>query len=74
MPRIYADFNGVDDQGRVVLNTVGSLSDLEKYASVLAERLQVTLYMPGEFEVSARLVFERGWLAIPDWETIVREE
>jgi hypothetical protein len=70
MIRIYADFNSSDEQGRVMLNTVGSRTDLEQHKDVIAEGMLVILYMPGDFEVSGTLVFEGIWMGIPDWSSI----
>jgi hypothetical protein len=73
MIKIYADFNSCDDQGRVMLNTVGSLRDLERHKKVLAAGMQAIFYAPGEFEVHGTLVFEGIWIGIPDWSTILYE-
>ena len=70
MIRIYADFNSCDKQGRVRLNTVGSLKDIKQYENVLKEGMRVLLYMKDEFEVYGTLVFEDIWLGIPDFGTI----
>jgi hypothetical protein len=70
MLRIYADFNHRDADGRVVLDTIGSLADVKKFDGLLAEGMDVRLYMEDEFEVEAILVFERVWLAIPRYSTL----
>lgn len=70
MIRIYADFNSKDEQGRVWLNTVGALEDIEQHRSELKEGLEVILYMTDEFEVRGTLTFDKIWLGIPDWDTI----
>ena len=70
MIRIYADFNHRDDQGRVVLDTVGSLADIKEHEDVLAEGMDVLLYMEDEFEVEGTLVFDGVWLAIPNFATL----
>jgi len=72
--RIYADFNNTDEQGRVALNTVGSLEDLKQYGDTLNDGDEVILYAPDEFEVRATLVFDRAWRGLPNWETLVRFE
>lgn len=75
MIKIYADFNNSDELGRVRLNTVGSLEDLDRNRGELTEGLKVTLYTPGEFEVQGVLLFEDGiWRSVPDWETIRYDE
>jgi hypothetical protein len=69
MVRIYADFNHRDEQYRVVLDTVGSLEDIKTHEDVLAEGVNVLLYMEDEFEVEGTLVFDGVWLAVPDFDT-----
>ena len=70
MVRIYADYNARDEQGRIVLNTAGSLADIEKHRDEIREGMEVTLNVQGEFEVKARLAFDKVWLAIPDMTSI----
>lgn len=71
MIRIYADFNNSDEDGRVRLNTVGSLRDIETHGDLLIAGAEVLLYMPDEFEVTGTLDFNEGiWKAVPDWATI----
>jgi len=70
MMRIYADFNSQDEQGRVVLDTVGSRRDIETHQDALAEGMDVILYVPDEFEAHGTLVFDKVWRAIPNLNTI----
>ena len=73
MLRIYADFNCIDVNDRVLLHTVGSLEDLRNIqdrGEEILEGMRVILYMTAEFEVQATLVFEKIWMGIPDWSTI----
>lgn len=70
MIRIYADFNCQDEEGRVWLDTVGSLRDIAECGDSLVEGLKVVLYVPGEFEVEATLMFDRAWRAVPDLSTL----
>jgi hypothetical protein len=74
MIRIYADFNSSDAQGRVMLNTVGSLRDLEKHKDMVAEGLKVILYMPNDFEVVGTITFDKIWMGVPDWSTVRYED
>lgn len=60
MIRIYADFNCKDEEGRVWLDTVGSLRDISELGDSLVEGLKVVLYVPGEFEVEATLIFDKA--------------
>ncbi len=41
---VYADFNNADEQGRVRLNTDGTLADLKRYSISLStgQRLMIT--------------------------------
>lgn len=70
MLRIYADFNSCDELGRVQLNTVGSLRDVELHRGALVPGLKVVLYMTDELEVEATLVFDEIWMGWPDWTTV----
>ena len=74
MLRIYADFNSSDEEGRVMLNTVGSLADIVQHHDKIAEGMSVILYSPGDFEVRGTLTFEGIWMGIPDWSTIQYED
>jgi hypothetical protein len=74
MLRIYADFNTCDEEGRVCLNTVGSLRDIEAHRDELREGARVLLYVPGDFEVEGTLEFNRIWLAVPDLSTLRYDE
>lgn len=70
MIRIYADFNDCDEEGRVRLNTVGSLRDIKQHENILEEGMKVLLFMKDEFEVYGTLAFEEIWLGIPDFSTM----
>jgi hypothetical protein len=71
--RIYADFNSCGERGGVMLNTVGSLRDLEKYKASIKEGENVVFYVPGEFEINGTLMFEDIWKGVPDWSTLLYE-
>ena len=70
MIRIYADFNHQDEQGRVFLDTVGSLADIKRHEGVLTDGLRVLLYMEDDFEVEGTLSFDGVWFAAPDLGTL----
>jgi hypothetical protein len=70
MLRIYADFNSRDEQGRLTLDTVGSMRDLDAQKNELKDGMIVIFYVPDEFEVEGSLVFDRIWLGIPDLATL----
>jgi hypothetical protein len=70
MIRIYADFNDQDEQGRVRLDTVGSLRDIEMHRNVLIDGMRVILYTPDEFEVEGILIYDEMWRGVADYTTI----
>ncbi len=53
-PKVYADFQNADRQGRVRLNCVGTVEDLAQHHIVLREGLVLTLYSE-ELEVEGRV-------------------
>ena len=71
MIRIYADFNNTDEEGRVRLNTVASLRDIESHRDLMTPGAEVLLYMTSEFEVHGTITWDGGiWRGVPDWSTI----
>ncbi|MFN0110517.1 MAG: hypothetical protein ACKVZH_16805 [Blastocatellia bacterium] len=70
MVKLYVDFNSCDEQGRVCLNTIGSLESIKQYGETLENGMKVLLFMKDEFEVQGTLFFEGIWLGIPDFSTI----
>lgn len=80
-PRIYADFNSADSQGRLRLNCVGTLEDLSQQQVALHEGMALTLYaddlddkgQPDELLVDGLVSFsqdEQCWVAAIDWSAI----
>lgn len=70
--RIYADFNNSEKNGKVRLNTNGSLSDLFKVKHKIHRDMVVWLY-DEEFEVETKLEYDekwKVWLGEPDWSTL----
>lgn len=70
--RLYADFNARTGDDKVVLNTVGSLADIDKHEADLTEGMKVIL-SDTEIEVEAQLERDREsgvWLGAPDWPTL----
>jgi len=43
-PRIYADFQNLDDENRVCMNSRGTTKDLAQLGIRLTDGLEVTLY------------------------------
>ena len=69
MVRLYADFNNMDEMGRLRLNTFGTKKDLELLGLSLTTGSLFTLYME-DVEVEARVVFDNEWLAVVDMSTL----
>src|SRR4051794_28449131 len=68
-PRIYADFHNADPQGRVRLNSVGTIRDLGMQGISLESGLRLTL-SDDELETMGKVVFsdnEQIWVATIDW-------
>lgn len=72
IPRIFVDFHNSDQQGRVRLNCVGTIQDLNRLGVVLREGTEITL---SSYEVEADGIAiystEEGmWVAKLDWDKI----
>lgn len=66
--RVYADFNNCDPEGRVRLNTAGSLSDLAALELVLSDGMTITIYCDDlEATGVVRQLAEGGWGVEIDW-------
>lgn len=71
-PRIFADFQNADDQGRLRLNCRGTIDDLHQLQVTLEEGLNVVLYAE-DIEVDGEVQFSRDesiWVAEIDWDDI----
>jgi hypothetical protein len=71
-PRVYADFHNADAQGRLRLNSVGTIADLARHQIVLRDGLLLSLYSE-ELEVEGHVQYstdENLWVAIIDWNAI----
>ena len=69
--RLYADFNNMTEDDKVLLSAVGSRRDTDRCDQDLNEGLEVIL-IDNEFEVEGRLLRDEAhaiWLAVPDWST-----
>lgn len=80
-PRIYADFQNADAQGRIRLNTQGTLDDINELQLEMCDGLAVTLYTddvnPAGAEdfmevdgVVSLAEAEKCWVATIDWNAI----
>lgn len=80
-PIVYVDFHNADAQGRLRLNSVGTLEDLARQSVELREGLPLTLYSHDlddrgqldELRVDGVVSFsseEHCWIAAIDWSAI----
>lgn len=71
-PRVYADFNNADAQGRLRLNCVGTIEDLARQQIVLQEGARLLLTSDGlEVEGTTQYSQDEGlWVAVIDWDAI----
>ena len=70
LPRIFADFNNADVQGRIRLNTKGTFDDLEKYRIELKPGLEIILNDNDELEANGIVEYsieENIWGAHISW-------
>lgn len=68
-PSISADFMNADPQGRVRLNTVGTIEDVSRLGLKLADGLRVVVH-DDELEADGEVVYsdiEHIWVARIDW-------
>ncbi|WP_434423047.1 hypothetical protein [Nannocystis pusilla] len=56
------------------LNTAGFLADLEQAHRLSMNDLQVLLYASQDHEVTALLVHDEIWRAVPDWSILRRPD
>jgi hypothetical protein len=80
-PRVYADFQNLDDENRLRLTCAGTCCDLERQHIDLREGLAITLYTddaddqgrPDELRASGIVHYndaEQCWVAAIDWKAI----
>jgi hypothetical protein len=70
--KVYVDLQNADPEGRVRLNCVGTIQDLNRQGIRLQEGLQLAFYCE-DLEVDGEVTFspeERGWVARIDWTAI----
>ena len=84
MPRIFVDFHNADQEGRVRLNTAGTIADLADHGVEVREGLPLTLYsdddiddagQPAELSVDGVVAYsqsENCWVGVIDWAAIRR--
>lgn len=80
-PRVFADFQNLDDENRLRLTCAGTRQDLERQAITLREGMLLTLYtddatddgQPDELLADGVVHFndaDRCWVATIDWQAI----
>ena len=80
-PRVYADFQNLDDFNRLRLTCAGTFQDLERQAIQLNEGLVLTLYtddendqgQPDELRAEGVVHYDKDgqcWVAAIDWAAI----
>ena len=69
VPRVFVDFHNADRQGRIRLNTVGTLHDLNRLGIILREGTKLILFsFELETEGTSTYSTEEGvWVAQIDW-------
>jgi hypothetical protein len=71
-PKVFADFNNADKQGRIRLNTVGTIRDLDRLGIVLQEGAELLLSCL-ELETEGHATYsedEHVWVASINWDQI----
>ena len=80
-PRIYADFQNLDDSNRLRLTCAGTVEDLAHHHVELREGLVLTFYMddaddqgrPDELRAEGVVQYDPGkgcWVASVDWSAV----
>jgi hypothetical protein len=83
IPKVYADFQNLDDLNRLRLTAAGTLQDLERQGIQLHEALLLTLYtddeddqgQPDELHAEGLTHYDEAgqcWVAAIDWAAIRR--
>jgi hypothetical protein len=80
-PRVYADFQNVDDENRLRLTCTGTRRDLERQGIELHEGMVLTLYTddaddegrPDELLAEGVVQYDKAgacWVAAIDWQAV----
>ncbi|WP_339733079.1 hypothetical protein [uncultured Gimesia sp.] len=81
-PRLYADFNKLDQNRSAILTCLGTKKDLQELQLKLAPGLEVVLYMPDDvdetgtpdcLEVEAVIEYDRvhdEWIGVFEWDEL----
>ena len=71
IPKIFADFNNVDKNGKVRLNTSGSLKDIQRLQIDLKEGMEILLDDQDGLVTMGQLGYseeEKIWVAEINWD------
>jgi hypothetical protein len=71
-PRIFADFQNADSQGRLRLNCIGTIEDLSRHGTKLIDGCKLSIYSEN-LEADAVVEYsdeEKIWVATIDWDRI----
>lgn len=74
-PKIYADFNNADRQGRLRLAVRGSEEDIRAQKLKLLNGMNIIVHDDDELSANAEVVFseeEKIWVAVIDWTKMKR--
>ncbi len=75
-PRVFADFHNADAEGRLRLNSIGTIEDLANQSIELRDGQLLTVYSE-DLEVDGLVQFseeEKLWVAAIDWDRIRQVE
>ncbi|MBE9103946.1 hypothetical protein IQ229_02995 [Nostoc cf. edaphicum LEGE 07299] len=75
-PRVFADFQNADAEGRLRLNSIGTIEDLANQSIELGDGQLLTVYSE-DLEVDGVVQFseeEKLWVAAIDWHRIRQVE
>jgi hypothetical protein len=75
-PKVYADFQNADEQGRLRLNCVGTLADLSRQGIELTVGRSLILYSE-DLEVAGVVEYSDAdwlWVGRIDWDAIQERE
>ncbi|MEH2042283.1 hypothetical protein [Nostoc sp.] len=75
-PKVFADFHNADAEGRLRLNSIGTIEDLANQSIELRDGQLLTIYSE-DLEVDGVVQFseeEKLWVAAIDWDRIRQVE
>src|SRR5438093_547808 len=79
LPKVYADFQNLDDENRLRLTCAGTVADLQRQGISLRDDLVLTFYTeaeagnPDELQAEGRVHSDEAqqcWVAVIDWSAL----